>query len=247
MPKLPSSVRIVEVGPRDGLQNEARALELSVKLQLIEQLVAAGLKTVEAGSFVNPKWVPQMAGSDELFQNLPASSDVSFTALTPNLKGLDRALAAGAREVAVFAAATESFSQKNINCSVEESMARFRPLVEKAREHGVTVRGYVSCVVDCPYEGKVSPNAVRSVASELLSMGCYEVSLGDTIGTATPRQVIELLEEMSPSIPTGQLAMHLHDTYGQALANTYAALQAGISVFDCSVAGLWQRKMWCTC
>lgn len=238
MSQLPQRVRIVEVGPRDGLQNEPQPLKLGDKLGLIERLAAAGLKTIEAGSFVNPRWVPQMAGSDELFQHLPATDDVTFTALTPNLKGLERALSVGVREVAVFAAATESFSQKNINCSIEESLERFRPLMEKAAERGVPVRGYISCVVACPYEGAVSPQAVQWVASELLGMGCYEISLGDTIGAGTPRQILELLECLSPSIPTPQLAMHLHDTYGQAIANTYAALKAGIKVFDCSVAGL---------
>lgn len=235
---LPSNVRLVEVGPRDGLQNEPSPLDMSTKLQLIDRLVAAGLKTIEAGSFVNPKWVPQMSGSDELFQHLQPAPGVTFTALTPNLKGLERALAVGAREVAVFGAASETFSQKNTNCSIAESMERFRPVVEKAREHDVPVRGYVSCVVACPYEGRVEPAAVHRVARELLDMGCYEISLGDTIGAATPRQIVELLEQLSGDIPADRLAMHLHDTYGQAIANIYASLQAGISVFDCSVAGL---------
>ncbi|MEX1033778.1 MAG: hydroxymethylglutaryl-CoA lyase [Cellvibrionaceae bacterium] len=236
--QLPDKVRLVEVGPRDGLQNETQALDIDSKLQLIERLVAAGLKTIEAGSFVNPRWVPQMADSDELFQALPTMTEVTFTALTPNLKGLERAIKAGVREVAVFAAATESFSQKNINCSIDESMERFRPVVEKSREHGIAVRGYISCVVACPYEGSVSPQAVQKIASKLLSMGCYEISLGDTIGAGTPRQIVTLLQELGQTITMGRLAMHLHDTYGQAIANTYAALQAGVAAFDCSVAGL---------
>lgn len=235
---LPSKVRLVEVGARDGLQNETQPLDTGVKLELIKGLAAAGLKTIEAGSFVNPKWVPQMSGSDEVFRELQAAPGVTYTALTPNIKGLDRALAVGAREVAVFGAASESFSQKNTNCSIEEGMERFRPVVEKAREHDVPVRGYVSCVVACPYEGAVKPETVDRVARQLLDMGCYEISLGDTIGAGTPRQIVELLEQLTDSIPVEQLAMHLHDTYGQAIANIYAALQAGVSVFDSSVAGL---------
>ncbi|MGQ9425728.1 hydroxymethylglutaryl-CoA lyase [Gilvimarinus sp. F26214L] len=238
MSSLPSHVRIVEVGPRDGLQNEKQPVSLDTKLELIRRLVAAGLTTIEAGSFVNPKWVPQMAGSDEVFARLPAAPGVVYTALTPNLKGLERALEAGAREVAVFGAASESFSRKNINCSIAESLDRFRPLAEKALAEGVAVRGYVSCVVACPYEGPISPQKVAAVAQELLAMGCYEISLGDTIGTGTPRQILELLDVVTASIPHQKLAMHLHDTYGQAIANTYASLQAGIQVFDCSVAGL---------
>lgn len=235
---LPRTVRLVEVGPRDGLQNETQALDTAVKVELIDRLALAGLSTIEAGSFVNPKWVPQMAGSDAVFRQLQPKPGVRYTALTPNIQGLERALAAGVREVAVFGAASESFSQKNTNCSIEEGLARFRPVAERAHQEGLTVRGYISCVVACPYEGVVQPATVRQVAQQLLDMGCYEISLGDTIGAATPRQIVELLNELGRAIAVDNLAMHLHDTYGQAIANTYAALQAGVSVFDCSVAGL---------
>jgi len=235
---LPSRVRLVEVGPRDGLQNEARNIDVETKLALIRKLAAAGLDTIEAGSFVNPKWVPQMAGSDELFAHLDTGGPVNYTALTPNVKGLERALAAGAREVAVFAAASETFSQRNINCSIDQSLERFQQVCERARDENLKVRGYISCVAGCPYEGEVDPAAVKRVAQALLDMGCYEVSLGDTIGVGTAGQITALVNTLATSIPREQLALHLHDTYGQALANTLAGLQSGITVFDCSVAGL---------
>lgn len=235
---LPSRVRIVEVGPRDGLQNEATSVDVATKLELIQQLSDAGLSYIEAGSFVSPKWVPQMNGSDAIFQQLPANSATVFAALTPNMQGLERALACGVKEVAVFAAASESFSQKNINCSIAESLDRFRPVAARAIAEGVNVRGYISCVVGCPYEGAIEPNTVADVAKQLLAMGCYEISLGDTIGVGTPAAIEQLLNRLLQDIPPNRLAVHLHDTYGQALANVLRALQMGISVVDSSVAGL---------
>lgn len=233
-----TSVRIVEVGPRDGLQNEPTPVSLDAKLKLIALLVNAGLTTIEAGSFVNPKWIPQMAGSDELFSQLDLNSSINYPALTPNVKGLERALAVGVKEVAVFAAASESFSQKNINCSIAASLERFREVCTLARQHQLRIRGYISCVVGCPYEGQVDAAIVHDVANALLDMGCYEVSLGDTIGVGTPKSVIDLINTLQQSIPLDKLAMHLHDTYGQALANIYASWQMGIQTFDASVAGL---------
>ncbi len=235
---IPQSVNIVEVGPRDGLQNEALKISLDAKLNLIAGLVGSGLKKIEAGSFVNPKAVPQMADSDKLFLALPQHASVVYTALTPNLIGFDRALECGVKEVAVFAAATESFSQRNINCSIAESFSRFAPLIKKSIANGIPVRGYISCVVACPYEGNVDAQAVVKISQQLLDEGCYEISLGDTIGVGTAKQITSLLHELNKSIPTNLLAMHLHDTYGQALANTYAALQMGVSTFDSAVAGL---------
>ena len=221
----PKRVRIVEVGPRDGLQNEKTTVDIDTKVALINRLSEAGLSTIEAGSFVSPKWVPQMAGSDQVFSQLPKHTATTYTALTPNIQGLERAIASGVREVAVFAAASESFSQKNINCSIAESIERFKPLAEKALANDLRVRGYISCVVGCPYEGTVD-------------MGCYEVSLGDTVGTGTPATIELLLNRLLVDIPASKLAVHLHDTYGQALANVLRALQMGISVIDSSVAGL---------
>ena len=239
----PQSVRIVEVGPRDGLQNEKQAVSTQIKVQLISQLADAGLKTIEAGSFVSPKWVPQMAGSDEVFKVINAEiqtahPDALFSALTPNEFGIDRAIECGLKEVAVFAAASEQFSQKNINCSIQESLERFMPVMAKAQTAGIRVRGYVSCVLGCPYEGQVSPTLVAKISQQLLDMGCYEVSLGDTIGVGTPASTSALLNELLASIPTDKLAMHMHDTYGQALANILISLQMGISVIDSAVAGL---------
>ena len=238
----PSSVRIVEVGPRDGLQNEKIIVDVNTKVELITQLREAGLTYIEAGSFVSPKWVPQMAGSHEVFAALsmqPSSNlDITYAALTPNMQGLDRAIASGVKEVAVFAAASETFSQKNINCSIKESLARFLPVMAKAKSENISVRGYVSCVLGCPYEGSVSVAQVDEVAQQLLHMGCYEISLGDTIGVGTPASTSALLDKLLASIPTDKLAMHMHDTYGQALANILIALQMGISVIDSSIAGL---------
>jgi hydroxymethylglutaryl-CoA lyase len=235
---LPQRVRLVEVGPRDGLQNEAAPVSVSDKLQLVHDLAEAGVSYIEAGSFVSPKWVPQMAGSAELFAGIQRKPGVTYAALTPNLRGFEDALAAGVQEVAVFAAASEAFSQRNINCSISESLDRFLPVMEAARLHGITVRGYVSCVLGCPYEGTVAPKQVAAVANELYAMGCYEVSLGDTIGTGTPGATRRLFDVVAGQIPRGKLAGHFHDTYGQALANIYASLLEGIQVFDSSVAGL---------
>ncbi|GAB3377318.1 hydroxymethylglutaryl-CoA lyase [Azotobacter armeniacus] len=235
---LPPHVRLVEVGPRDGLQNEKQPIGVADKVRLVDDLTAAGLEYVEAGSFVSPKWVPQMAGSAEVFAQIRRKPSVVYAALTPNLKGFEAALEAGVKEVAVFAAASESFSQKNINCSIAESLARFVPVMDAARAQGIRVRGYVSCVLGCPYEGEVAPQQVARVACELFDMGCYEVSLGDTIGTGTAGKTRTLFEVVGRDIPRDRLAGHFHDTYGQALANLYASLLEGIAVFDSSVAGL---------
>ncbi|OCT21190.1 hydroxymethylglutaryl-CoA lyase [Pseudomonas putida] len=235
---LPAHVRLVEVGPRDGLQNEAQPISVADKVRLVDDLTDAGLSYIEVGSFVSPKWVPQMGGSAEVFAGIRQRAGVTYAALAPNLRGFDDALAAGVKEVAVFAAASEAFSQRNINCSISESLQRFEPIMDAAREHGIRVRGYVSCVLGCPYEGKVSAEQVAPVARALHDMGCYEVSLGDTIGTGTAGDTRRLFEVVSTQVPREQLAGHFHDTYGQALANVYASLLEGISVFDSSVAGL---------
>jgi len=235
---IPAQVRIVEVGPRDGLQNEATPVSVAARVALIEQLAGAGIRAIESGSFVSPKWVPQMASSDEVFAGINRKAGVTYSALTPNLKGFEGALAAGVDEVAVFAAASEAFSQKNINCSIDESLARFEPVMAAAQEAGIAVRGYVSCVVGCPYAGEVSPAAVLGVTDKLLAMGCYEVSLGDTTGVGTPGSVRRLLDALVPALGHQRLALHLHDTYGQALANISAGLDYGIGVIDSAVAGL---------
>lgn len=233
----PSTVKIVEVGPRDGLQNEKVAVDVATKVALIKQLVNAGLSYIEAGSFVSPKWVPQMAGSDQVFLKLPADAS-TYAGLTPNMQGLQRALECEVKEVAVFAAASEKFSQKNINCTIDESLERFAPVVSAAHESGVAVRGYISCVLGCPYEGSVTPDQVAELTDKLLAMGCYEVSLGDTIGVGTPGSTQRLLERLLQQFPADKLAVHMHDTYGQALSNILIALQHGIAVIDSSVAGL---------
>ena len=235
---LPHHVRLVEVGPRDGLQNEKQPISVADKVRLTDDLSAAGLSYIEVGSFVSPKWVPQMAGSAEVFAGIQYKPGVVYGALTPNLKGFEAAVEAGVKEVAVFAAASEAFSQRNINCSIAESLERFIPVMEAAKAHGIKVRGYVSCVLGCPYEGEVAPEQVAAVARELLAMGCYEVSLGDTIGTGTAGKTRTLFEVVGRDIPRDKLAGHFHDTYGQALANIYASLLEGIAVFDSSVAGL---------
>jgi hydroxymethylglutaryl-CoA lyase len=235
---LPNYVRLVEVGPRDGLQNEKQQISVADKVRLVDDLSAAGLRSIEVGSFVSPKWVPQMAGSAEVFAAIQQRPDVTYAALTPNLTGLEAALKAGVREVAVFAAASESFSQRNINCSIGESLQRFVPLMQLAAEEGLRVRGYVSCVLGCPYEGAIAEEQVAAVAKTLFAMGCYEISLGDTIGVGTPNSTRHLIETVGRSVPREHLAGHFHDTYGQALANVYASLQEGIEVFDASVAGL---------
>ncbi|CAD5110419.1 hydroxymethylglutaryl-CoA lyase [Zestomonas carbonaria] len=235
---LPQHVRLVEVGPRDGLQNEKQPISVADKVRLVDDLTAAGLGYVEVGSFVSPKWVPQMAGSAEVFAQIQRKPGVTYAALTPNLKGFEAALESRVEEVAVFAAASEAFSQKNINCSIAESLERFVPVMEAARQHGVRVRGYVSCVLGCPYEGEVKPEQVAHVARELFAMGCYEVSLGDTIGVGTAGATRRMFEVVGRDVPRDRLAGHFHDTYGQALANIYASLLEGIAVFDSSVAGL---------
>lgn len=235
---LPRKVRIVEVGPRDGLQNEKQTITTATKIQLIENLVAAGLTYIEAGSFVNPKWVPQMADSADVFSGISRKAGVTYAALTPNLQGYERALAVNANEVAIFAAASEAFSQKNINCSIAESIQRFAALIDAAKTQQIPVRGYISCVLGCPYSGAVDAHQVGSIAKELLDMGCYEISLGDTIGVGTAGQTKQLIETVARDIPIEKIAAHMHDTYGQALANIYAALEMGVSVIDSSVAGL---------
>jgi hydroxymethylglutaryl-CoA lyase len=238
MSRLPGKVRIVEVGPRDGLQNEKGEVPTAVKLELIERLADAGLRAVEATAFVSPKWIPQMADHTEVLERIRRKPGVSYPVLTPNLKGYEAAKAAGATEVAVFGAASESFSKKNINCSIAESLERFRPVVEKAFTEKVKVRGYISCVVACPYEGDIAPQKVAEVAGTLYDMGCYEISLGDTIGAATPGKTQAMIEACAKRVPVAKLAGHYHDTYGQALANIYASLELGVATFDSSVSGL---------
>ena len=235
---VPDSVRLVEVGPRDGLQNERGTVPTGVKVELIERLADAGLPAVEATAFVSPKWIPQMADHTEVLERIRKKPGVSYPVLTPNLKGLEAARAAGATEVAVFGAASEAFSKKNINCSIEESLDRFRPVTEAAQASGIKVRGYVSCVLGCPYEGEVKPERVADVAGALYEMGCYEVSLGDTIGTGTPGKTKAMIEACAKRVPLDKLAGHYHDTYGQALANIYASLEMGVGTFDASIAGL---------
>lgn len=235
---MPSRIRIVEVGPRDGLQNEKQPLSVSQKIQLVDDLSAAGLEYIEVGSFVSAKWVPQMAGSAEVFSGINRKPGITYAALTPNMQGFEGALEAGASEVAVFAAASESFSQKNINCSIAQSLERFVPVMDAARRHGIRVRGYVSCVLGCPYDGSVHPDQVMAVARDLFEMGCYEISLGDTIGVGTAQATRTLIETVGKQVPREHLAGHFHDTYGQALVNLYASLEEGVAVFDSSVAGL---------
>ena len=235
---LPKFVKIVEVGPRDGLQNEASPISAIDKVSLIEQLADAGVSYIESGSFVSPKWVPQMVTSPEVFSLINRKKNITYAALTPNMKGYEAAITANADEVAIFAAASESFSQKNINCSIDESIARFMPILTEAKKAGIQVRGYVSCVVGCPYEGDINPEHVAEVAEKLFNLGCYEISLGDTIGVGNPASVTKMLQAVSARVPKAQLAVHFHDTYGQALTNIYAALQFGINVVDSAIAGL---------
>jgi hydroxymethylglutaryl-CoA lyase len=235
---LPKSVKIVEVGPRDGLQNEQGIVPLAAKILLVEQLADAGCCVIETGSFVSPKWVPQMADSAAVFQQIKRKSNVRYTALTPNLRGLEAAIEAQVDEVDIFGAASESFSQKNINCSIAESLERFLPVIELAQKHQLPVRGYVSCVLGCPYEGHISAQKVAQVSQQLLDMGCYEISLGDTIGVGTPLKTQQMLDAVLSCMPADKLAVHFHDTYGQALVNILVALQQGISVVDSAVSGL---------
>jgi len=237
-PTLPAHVRLVEVGPRDGLQNEKADVPTDVKVALIDALTDAGFAAIEATAFVSPKWVPRMADAAAVMARIRRKPGVRYPVLTPNLKGFEAALAAGADEVAVFVAATEAFSRKNINCSIAESLQRAKPVFDAARAHGVRVRGYVSVVLDCPYEGAVDPSRVAEVAGALVDLGAYEVSLGDTIGTGTAGRTQALFRRVAERVPVRALAGHFHDTYGQALTNVYAALELGVSTFDCSVAGL---------
>jgi len=233
-----TAVRIVEMGPRDGLQNEQQPVPLATKLELIARLADAGLREIEATAFVSPKWVPQMADHAELMRTLPRRPGVDYPVLTPNLQGFEAAVAAGAEQVAVFAAASESFSRKNINCSIAESIDRFLPVLDAARSRGLRVRGYVSCVVACPYEGPVAPQQVAEVAARLAEIGCDEVSLGDTIGVGTPATVTRMLEAVAARVPIKRLAGHYHDTWGMAVANVHASLQFGLRCFDAAVGGL---------
>src|SRR5262245_7742170 len=236
--ELPKRVRIVEVGPRDGLQNEPKSVPSAVKVELIERLADAGLPAVEATAFVSPKWVPQMADHTDVLKALRRKPGVAYPVLVPNMKGFEAAAAAGAQEIAVFGAASETFSRKNINASIAESLERFAPVCEAARAQGIRVRGYIPCVGGCPCEGAVKPEAVADVAKQLVAMGCYEISLGDTIGVGTPGKVKRMIEVVAREVPIAKLAVHLHDTYGQALANLYAALELGVATADSSVAGL---------
>jgi hydroxymethylglutaryl-CoA lyase len=236
--RLPNSVKLVEVGPRDGLQNEPETVPTNVKVELIDRLSAAGLRVVEAGSFVSPKWVPQMADTAQVLARIRRRPGVGYPVLVPNMKGLDAAVSAGATEIAVFAAASETFSRNNINCSIAESLERFAPVCQAALEQGIALRGYVSCVLGCPYEGEIAPAAVAQVAQDLLDLGCTEISLGDTIGVGTPAHAQALVDAVAERVPRDKLAAHFHDTYGQALANLLAVLERGIAVIDASVAGL---------
>ncbi|KAM5247200.1 hydroxymethylglutaryl-CoA lyase, mitochondrial isoform 1-T1 [Ctenodactylus gundi] len=238
MGTFPKRVKVVEVGPRDGLQNEKSIVPTPVKIKLIDMLSEAGLPVIEATSFVSPKWVPQMADHAEVLKGIQKFPGINYPVLTPNVKGFEAAVAAGAKEVSVFGAVSELFTRKNINCSIDESFERMGAVLEAAQAAGVPVRGYVSCVLGCPYEGKISPTKVAEVAKKLYSMGCYEISLGDTIGVGTPGLMKDMLSAVMREIPVAALAVHCHDTYGQALANTLMALQMGVSVVDSSVAGL---------
>ncbi len=235
---LPKKVKIVEVGPRDGLQNEKNMVSTEVKVALIDRLSETGLKSIEITSFVSPKWVPQMADQEDVCIAIKRRPGVSYPVLVPNLTGLEKALALNVGEIAVFAAASESFSHKNINCSINESLERFAGVIARARQNQIRVRGYVSCVLGCPYEGTISSAAVAAVAGRLFELGCYEISLGDTIGVGTAQQAQRLIDVVTEKIPLQQLAVHFHDTYGQALANILAVLEKGIAVVDSSVAGL---------
>ena len=235
---LPKRVKLVEVGPRDGLQNETEIVPTAAKVALIDSLSETGLRVVEAGAFVSPKWVPQMADTDKVMAGIARKPGVGYPVLVPNMKGLEAALAAGAEDIAVFGAASETFSRKNINCSIAESLDRFAPVAEKARAQGLRLRGYVSCVLGCPYEGEIAPQAVAQVAARLLELGCAEISLGDTIGVGTPGAARALVETVAERVPMGQLALHFHDTYGQALANILACLELGVATVDSAVAGL---------
>jgi len=235
---IPEKIQIVEVGPRDGLQNENEWVPTETKISLIEKLADAGLTKIEATSFVSPKWVPQLKDAHEVFTGIKRISGVSYPVLTPNMKGFERALEADAKEIAVFSAASEAFTQKNTNCSIEESINRFRPVLEEAKINNIPVRGYISCVLGCPYQGNVAVEDVVNLAAKMTEMGCFQISLGDTIGAGTPVQAKRMVQKVSEKVPVSKLALHFHDTRGQALANIYACLELGVTVIDASVAGL---------
>jgi hydroxymethylglutaryl-CoA lyase len=236
--RVPPRVSLVEVGPRDGLQNEAKPVPVEVKVELIDRLTAAGHVAVESGSFVSPKWVPQMASTDEVMARIARQPGVAYPVLVPNKQGMNAAIEARCDEVAVFTAASEAFCRKNTNCSIDESFERFAPVIEAAQKHGIRVRGYISTVVGCPYDGDVPPARVAELAARLLRLGCYEVSLGDTIGVGTPASCVAMVDAVAAVVPREKLAAHFHDTYGQALANILAVMERGIAVFDTAVAGL---------
>ncbi len=238
MYNLPKKVKIIDVSPRDGLQNEKQVIDLVTKLELIERLGQSGAKNIEVTGFVSPKWVPQLADSSQLCEQLIHHKNINYSSLVPNLKGMELAIAGGMKEVAVFTAASESFTQKNINCSIDESLERFKPVISLAKEHDIRVRGYVSCVLGCPYEGEINPRKVAEVTKKLFELGCYEVSLGDTIGTGTPLKAQKMLTQCTEITSVETLALHFHNTYGQALANIYACLELGAHIIDASVAGL---------
>ena len=238
MAMLPKNVKIVEVGPRDGLQNEKQVIPAATKISFIDKLSETGLKTIEATSFVSPKWIPQLADAEEVYKGFLKKPGVAYPVLVPNEKGMERALAAGVKEIAVFTAASETFNQKNINCSIAESIERFKPVMALASMHGIRVRGYISTVIGCPYEGPIKPEAVARVTQQLASIGCYEISLGDTIGVGTPVKAQAMLSAAAAEVPMAQLAVHFHDTYGQALANIHACLELGVATVDSSTSGL---------
>ena len=235
---IPEKIQIIEVGPRDGLQNEKEWVPTETKISLIEKLADAGLTKIEATSFVSPKWVPQLKDAHEVFTGIKRISGVSYPVLTPNMKGFERALEADAKEIAVFSAASEAFSQKNTNCSIEESINLFRPVLEEAQKNNIQVRGYISCVLGCPYQGHVPVEDVINLAAKMIEMGCFQISLGDTIGAGTPVQAKSMVQKVAEKVPVSKLALHFHDTRGQALANIYACLELGVTVIDASVAGL---------
>lgn len=235
---LPKSVKIVEVGPRDGLQNESHLVPTDVKIELINRLSETGLQAIEVTSFVSPKWIPQMSDNKLVYAGITKYPKVAYPVLVPNVKGLEEAISVGVTDIAIFAAATETFSQKNINCSIAESLDRFREIISVTQKYSIKVRGYISCALGCPYEGEVAPEVVANLAFKLFDMGCYEISLGDTIGVGTPLAAQNLIHATAKLIPIEHIGVHFHDTYGQALANIFAVLQKGVSIFDSSVAGL---------
>ena len=236
--RLPDTVKIVDVGPRDGLQNEAQTIPPAIKIELIDLLSKASIPVIEVGSFVSPKWIPQMADTQTVYEGIDRLSDVRYPVLVPNMKGFEDAQQTGVKDISIFAAASETFSQKNINCSIAESLERFAPVCTAAQESGINVRGYVSCVLGCPYEGDVAPTAVADLSLKLLELGCEEISLGDTTGVGTPAKAQTLVDTVADKVPVAKLAAHFHDTYGQALANLLAVMEKGIATIDSSVAGL---------